>query len=127
MRRCTAFIHSLVQKQECCNFQRLVQHVCRKGHPICPMHVKLQSHPKIDGHPSIMRSSSLRGELCAANKQVRIRPFLPFASTQPSAPSLAQEAEPRFLQLHGGALVQAMPFILVQSHAFVTLLDSRVI
>ena len=119
MRRCTAFIHSHVQKQECCNFQRLVQHVCRKGHPICPM--------QIDGHPSIMRSSSLRGESCAANKQVRIRPFLPFAFTQPSAPSLAQEAEPRFLQLHGGALVQAMPFILVQSHAFVTLLDSRII
>ena len=51
------------------------------------------------------------------SQQARIHPLCPFASTQPSAPSLAEEAEPRFLQLHGRALVPAMPVILVQSHA----------
>ena len=53
--------------------------------------------------------------------------FFPFGTTQPNAPSLAEEAEPRFLQLHGRALVQAMLVNLVQSHACVTLLDSRYI
>ena len=89
------------------------------------MYVKLQLHPNIDAPSSIVRSSSLQGDLCAANKQVRIHPFFPFASTQPSAPSLAEEAEPRFLQLHGRALVPAMPVILVQCRACVILLDSR--